>query len=159
MKKTNAIRILERNGVGYQLLEYTYNPDDLDVRTIAQENGLEIKEIYKTLVAKGNQSGLLVAVIPGNKKLDRKVMAQVSGNKKIGLVETSKLEELTGYIRGGCSPIGMKSSPPVYLDASARSLGAIWVNAGIRGLLVKINTSDLEKLSQAKVLEITEDYD
>ncbi|MEO0874828.1 MAG: Cys-tRNA(Pro) deacylase [Bacteroidota bacterium] len=155
MKKTNAIRILERNKIEYQLQEYTYDPEDLDVRKIAQDNGMAVQAVYKTLVAKGNKTNLLVAVIPGDKKLDRKAIAKASGNKKINLAPIDKLEELTGYIRGGCSPIGMKSKPPVYIDVSAEALGEIWVNAGMRGLLIKVRTSDLVQVCAASVLSIT----
>jgi len=155
MKKTNALRILERNKIPYQTLEYTYDPDNLDVRKIAADNDLDAKEVYKTLVAKGDKTGLLVAVIPGDKKLDRKALGKASGNKKINLVEISKLEKLTGYIRGGCSPIGMKSNPPVYLDASAEELDLIWVNAGVRGLLFGVGADDLVAASKAQVEDIS----
>ncbi len=159
MKKTNAIRILERKKVPYQLLEYTYDPENLDVKKIALDNKLEIAEVYKTLVVKGNKTGLLVAVIPGDKKLNRKAIAKASGNKKINLVPIDQLEALTGYIRGACSPIGMKSSPPIFVDITAEALGDIWVNAGMRGLLMKLKVDDLVKLSNAKLLDIAEVYD
>ena len=159
MKKTNALRILERNGIQYELQDYTYDPEDLDVRKIALENGMEIRAVYKTLVAKGNKTGLLVAVIPGDKKLDRKAIAKASGNKKINLVAIDKLEELTGYIRGGCSPIGMKGNPPVFIDTSAQALGEIWVNAGTRGLLMKVTTSELVQLCAGNVLDIAVEPD
>lgn len=154
MKKTNAIRLLERNRIEYQLQEYTYDPEDLDVRKIAQENGMAIQAVYKTLVAKGNKTNLLLAVIPGDKKLDRKAIAKASGNKKINLVTIDKLEALTGYIRGGCSPIGMKTRPPVYIDSSAEDLEEIWINAGTRGLLMKVHTSDLLKVCDGQIVAI-----
>ncbi len=159
MKKTNALRILEQNGIPYGLLEYTYDPEDLDVRKIAQENDLEIEVVYKTLVAKGNRTGLLVAVIPGHQRLDRKAIAKASGNKKINLVAIDELEGLTGYIRGGCSPVGMKSAPPVYIDSSALELGKIWVNAGTRGLLMKLQTADLVRVCKGNVVDIVMDVE
>ncbi len=156
MKKTNAIRILEKNNIPYELLEYDYSPEDLDVSKIAMDNNLNLEEIYKTLVLKGNNTGLIIAVVPGDKKLNKKKISKASGNKKISLVPISDLEKLTGYIRGGCSPIGMKSPFPVFIDLLAEELGGIWINAGTRGVLMKVDITDLKEICSASIVGISE---
>lgn len=150
------MRILEQEGIAYDTLAYTYDPQDLDVRKIAQENQLPIEQIYKTLAAWGDKTGLVVAVVPGHMKLRRKALAQATGNKKISLVPLDKLQALTGYIRGGCSPIGMKAQPPVFVDATAEALGYIWVNAGVRGILIGLRTDALLQASRGSLLDMSD---
>lgn len=151
MKKTNAIRILDRHKVQYELVEYKYDPNQLNVAVLAEANGLEVRSVFKTLVAKGNKTGIMVAVVPGDKSLNFKALAKASGNKKLTLVAVKEIQGLTGYIRGGCSPLGMKKDYPVFLDESALELGMIYVNAGVRGLLVGLEAEDLQKATSAKV--------
>ncbi|MEZ4985396.1 MAG: Cys-tRNA(Pro) deacylase [Saprospiraceae bacterium] len=135
MSKTNAIRLLEKEGIAYRVVPYTYNADNLDVAKIAADNGLALAQVFKTLVCKGDKTGIVVAVIPGDQQLDLKTLAQASGNKKIALLPMGELQAATGYMRGGCSPIGMKKNYPVYLDRAAEPWDEILINAGARGLL------------------------
>lgn len=154
-QKTNAIRILERHQIDYDLIHYTYDPENLSVEKIAQENDLPLETIFKTLVAKGNKTGVMVAVIPGNKSLDYKTLAKASSNKKVTLVPLKEIQNLTGYIRGGCSPIGMKKAYPVFIDTAAMRLEKIYINAGARGLLIGIKSKDLQVVSKAQIESIT----
>lgn len=154
MKKTNALRILDRNKITYETIEYTYNSERLAVDKIARDNDLALPLVYKTLVAKGDKTGIIVAVIPGQKELNFKALAKASGNKKITLVQVKELLELTGYIRGGCSPIGMKKAYPVFIDQDAAQEEIIYVNAGQRGLLFGAKPEDIRKVSRAIFAEI-----
>ena len=155
-KKTNALRILDRNKVKYELQEYTYDPEALSIGVLSKLNGFPVEEIYKTLVLKGDKTGHLVAVIPGNKSLIMKQLARVSGNKKVALIPVNDLEKLTGYIRGGCSPIGMKKAFPVYFDDSAVEKETIYVNAGQRGLLMRVNPQSLAKIVRGSFHPLSE---
>lgn len=143
MKKTNAVRLLDQREISYDLIPYTYDTEDLSVAQIAAANDLSVEAIFKTLVLKGDKTGPLVAVVPGDQNLDMKALAKLSGNKKTTLIAVKKIPSLTGYIRGGCSPLGMKKDFPVYLDESAQALSQVYVNAGQRGLLIKLAPSDL----------------
>ena len=155
MKKTNAARLLDRLKIPYELVPYTYDEGDLSVEEIAAANGLRVAEVYKTLVVKGDQTGVLVAVVPGDRELDFKDLARASGNKKIALVAVKELPGLTGYLRGGCSPLGMKKDYPVYLEEQALDCAAIYVNAGARGLFLKLKPEDLRHAAQATIAPIT----
>lgn len=154
MKKTNAMRILDSHGVAYVEAPYSYDPDQLGVATIAASLGLPAEQVYKTLVATGDKTGILVAVVPGDKELDFKLLAQHSGNKKIGLVPLKDLQPLTGYIRGGCSPVGMKKNYPVWLDESALLWDRIYINAGQRGLLIGVAPAEVVRVTNAGVAGI-----
>ena len=145
MTKTNALRLLDKAGVAYRLVEYQYDAEDLDVAKIAADNGLELAQVYKTLVCQGDKTGPLVAVVPGDAQLDLKALALASGNKKIALAPLAALTALTGYVRGGCSPIGMKKDFPVILDEDADYWDEILINAGARGLLFGTNPVTLTK--------------
>ena len=153
-KKTNALRLLDAQKARYETVEYHYDADDLSVEHIAKDNGLPLARIFKTLVAKGDKNGVAVAVVPGHKNLDFKALAKASGNKKMALVAVKDIQSLTGYIRGGCSPIGMKKDYPVYLDTSALAYDVIYVNAGQRGLLVGLSPEALRRATGAVVREI-----
>lgn len=155
MKKTNAVRLLDREGVAYELIEYTYDEADLSVPQIAAGNNLPVEAVYKTLVLKGDRSGPIVAVIPGDRSLDMKALAKASDNKKVAMVPVKDIPGLTGYIRGGCSPLGMKKDFPVFLDASALELPQILVNAGQRGLLIKLQPEVLQRVARVRVVEIS----
>ena len=154
MKKTNAIRLLAQKQITHRLLPYTYDADHLDVSTIAQAMGLPVALLYKTLVAKGDKTGVIVALVPGDKQLDYKALAKISGNKKVALVQVKDLLKLTGYIRGGCSPLGMKKDYPVYLDQSAELHEEIYINAGQRGMMIGIAPAHLIKISNAIIASI-----
>lgn len=140
------MRVLERAGVSYEVQAYTYDPTQLDVQHIALENQLPLEQIYKTLVLKGDKTGLLVALVNGNDQLHLKKVAQASQNKKVLLLPPKVLQGTTGYIRGGCSPIGMKKNFPTYLDQQAANLPHLYINAGVRGLLVRLSPNDLQRV-------------
>ncbi len=156
MKKTNAARILERLEITYELTPYHYEADDLSVPQIAETNGLAVEQIFKTLVAKGDKTGVLVAVVRGDHDLEFKSLARASGNKKITLVPVKELPALTGYIRGGCCPLGMKKAYPVYIDEAAREQDVVYVNAGQRGLFLKLHPKDLVRAASAKMVAIAQ---
>jgi len=156
MKKTNALRLLDQKKISYETLEYEYNEENLSVKKIAGDNFLKTENVFKTLVAKGDKNGVLVAVINGNQTLNLKSIAKASGNKKIALIPVKDLLKLTGYIRGGCSPIGMKKAFPVYIDNTANDFEMIYVNAGVRGILVKLKPDDLLKITNGKISGISD---
>ncbi len=153
-KKTNAVRILQQQKIPHDLLEYSYDVQDLTVDGIARANNLSVDEIFKTLVLEG-PAGITVAVIPGNQELNLKALAKSSGQKKIAMLPMKELLATVGYIRGGCSPIGMKKPFPVYLAQEALGLEKIYINAGQRGLFIHIAPQDLLQVTQAKAVDIT----
>lgn len=155
MKKTNALRILDRKKIDYSLIEYTYDPENLDLSKIAVDNDLEIETVYKTLVLKGDKNGTFVAVVPGHRSLNLKTAAKISGNKKVAMFAVKDLEKTTGYIRGGCSPVGMKKAFPVFIDNLALELDRVYVNAGIRGILFGVSAKDLELVCNLKFGDIS----
>lgn len=156
MKKTNALRILDQQNIPYQVIPYTFDDQKLSVPQIAANNKLPLSQVYKTLVTKGDKTGVIIAVIPGNTQLIFKALAKVSGNKKTTTIAVKDLENLTGYIRGGCSPIGMKKKFPVYIDQTAESLETIYVNAGKKGILIKLNPVDLKTITVGAFADIAE---
>ncbi|MDF0480433.1 Cys-tRNA(Pro) deacylase [Vagococcus sp. PNs007] len=154
IQKTNAIRLLDQKKITYAEQEFAYSEDHVDAVTVAHTLGEEEDEIFKTLVTVGNKTGPVVAVIPGNKELDLKRLAKVSGNKKIEMLPLKDLEATTGYIRGGCSPVGMKKLYPTYFDSSALDHDKIHVSAGRRGLQMSVNPKELGELVRAKFEDI-----
>ncbi|MEM1320232.1 MAG: Cys-tRNA(Pro) deacylase [Bacteroidota bacterium] len=156
MKKTNALRILDRHKVEYQLVEYQYSEDNLSVEQIAADNQLPLPQVFKTLVVKGDKQGVMVALIPGHGQLSFKALARASGNKKVTTVPVKDLERLTGYIRGGCSPLGMKKAFPLYMDQSALDFADIYVNAGKKGLLVRLSPQELQRVAGGQVALLAE---
>jgi Cys-tRNA(Pro)/Cys-tRNA(Cys) deacylase len=154
LKKTNALRLLDSAGVPYRLVEYRYDDENLSVEKIAMENQIPLDKIFKTLVLQGDHHGVLVAVTPGDKALDLKAVARLGGVKKIALVDPKALQSLTGYIRGGCSPVGMKKPFPVFVDESALLHDKILVNAGARGMLMELSPTALELLCGAQFAAI-----
>ncbi len=155
MKKTNAIRLLEKAKIQFNLVEYHYHPDKLELSQIAADNHLELKSVYKTLITKGDKTGPLVAVVPGDQSLNLKKLAACSGNKKIALIPVADLQKTTGYIRGGCSPIALKKPLAVYIDQRVMSLEEVFVNAGTRGLLLGCHPQDLKAITLASIVDIT----
>lgn len=154
--KTNAVRFLEQKKIPFTLLEYEFSENHLGAKNAADELGIDVSSIYKTLVAVGNKTGPIVAVVPGDKELDLKKIAKVSGNKKVDMLPMKELEPLTGYIHGGCSPVGMKKQLPTYFAKEAESLAEIRCSAGMRGLQLSINPNELIKLLRASYEDITE---
>ena len=145
MKKTNAARLLEGLKIPHTLQEYPVDESDLSAEHVAREVGLPLNQVFKTLVARGDRTGVIVAVLPGDGELDPKALASVSGNKKVDLVPMKEVQPLTGYLRGGCSPLGMKKKYPVFLDESARAFPFISVSAGLRGIQVYVAPEDLRR--------------
>ncbi len=155
MTKTNAARILDSFGIKYGLAAYDVDEMDLSAATVALKIGADIETVYKTLVLRGDKTGVLVAVIPGNKELDLKKAAKISGNKSVEMVAMKEILELTGYIRGGCSPVGMKKKYPVFIHEECILYDYIYVSAGMRGLQMKINPDDLIAVTKATVSDLT----
>ena len=155
MKKTNAIRHLDSMKIAYKLREYEVDESDLSAANVAKKSGLPIEQVYKTLVAHGDKSGVFLAVIPGGEELELKAVAIATGNKKVEMVPLKDVHPLTGYIRGGVSPIGTKKAYPVYLDESALAFPFISISAGHRGMQVLLNPRDLIRVVDAKTAKLT----
>ncbi|MBQ7477752.1 MAG: Cys-tRNA(Pro) deacylase, partial [Selenomonadaceae bacterium] len=152
--KTNAARILDTLGISYEIREYEVDEDDLSAVHVAQSVGMPIEMVFKTLVARGDKNGILMAVIPGAAELDLKALAAASGNKRVEMVHLKEVFALTGYIRGGCSPLGAKKEYPVYLDRHAEAQTTIAVSAGKRGEQLLLAPADLVRATRATVAEI-----
>ena len=153
--KTNAARLLDAQKIPYELVPYQVDESDLGAQHIADELGEDIRQVFKTLVLKGDRSGFFVCVVPGAEEVDLKVAAKVSGNKKCDLIPMKELLPLTGYVRGGCSPIGMKKAFPTYIHITVQSYDHVYVSAGVRGLQLKIAPQDLICMSHATVCHLT----
>lgn len=152
--KTNAARLLDSAGIAYELIPYSYSEDDLSAQSVAAELGEDIDMVFKTLVLRGDKSGLFVCVIPGDFEVDLKTAARLSGNKSCEMVHVKELLPLTGYIRGGCSPIGMKKQYPTFVHESALLYDYIYISAGQRGLQLKISPQDLIDFTGAQIYPI-----
>lgn len=153
--KTNAMRILDQQTIPYQEHMLDWNEDHLSATYVAEQLGIDPARIFKTLVATGQQTGPIVAVIPGNQEVDLKKLAQVSGNKKVDMLPLKELETTTGYIRGGCSPIGMKKLFPTYVADEASHWEQILVSAGKRGQQLELKPADLLLITHGKTAVIT----
>lgn len=154
IKKTNAARILDGLGIAYEVKTYAVDESDLSAVHVAQISGLDIKMIFKTLTARGDKTGVIMAVIGGGDELGLKALAKASGNKSVEMVALKELLPLTGYVRGGCSPLGAKKNFPVFLDARALSLEKISISAGQRGMQIVLAPKDLVKAVNATVAEL-----
>lgn len=152
--KTNAIRMVEQKKIPYTEHEYEWDESHLSTSSVAEQLPESQSRIFKTLVAVGNVTGPLVAVIPGEAELNLKKLAKVSGNKKVEMLHLKDLEATTGYIRGGCSPIGMKKLFPTYLDQIAESYEQIIVSAGRRGLQMELAPQDICALTSGQFADI-----
>lgn len=155
--KTNAARILDKIAVHYDLIAYPVDEDHLNAVHIAEQLGQPIEQVFKTILVRGDKSGVFVCVIPGALEVNLKKAASVSGNKKVETVAVKELFPLTGYIRGGCSPIGMKKKYPVYLDKQALAFSSIYISAGQRGLQLKLSPADLAQAVNATICSLTGD--
>ncbi|MBR4755447.1 MAG: Cys-tRNA(Pro) deacylase [Bacteroidales bacterium] len=143
MQKTNAARLLDAAGIPYSLIPYEVDEDHLDAAHVAASLGEDIDTVFKTLVLRGDRNGFFVCVIPGSMEVDLKVAASISGNKSCEMIHVKELLPTTGYIRGGCSPIGMKKQFPTFIHESALLYDHIFVSAGVRGLQIRISPTDL----------------
>ena len=152
--KTNAARLLDKAGLKYNLIPYEFDENDLAAQHVADSLGQDIAKVFKTLVLHGDKTGHIVAVIPGNMEVDLKALAKVSGNKKVEMIAMKDLLQVTGYIRGGCSPVGMKKRFPTYFHTTALDQDVIYVSAGVRGLQIEISPQDLINFVQAKIADV-----
>ena len=154
IKKTNAARILDGLGINYEIKTYEVDENDLSAVHVAQISGLNIEMIFKTLVARGDKTGIIMAVIGGGDELDLKALARASSNKSVEMIALKELLPLTGYVRGGCSPLGAKKNYPVFVDARALTLEKISVSAGQRGMQIVLSPQDLVRAANATVAEL-----
>ena len=143
MKKTNAARVLDNLKIHYKLVEYEVDESDLSAETVAKKVNLPPEQVFKTLVARGDKTGVLIACIPGDAELDLKAIAMVSRDKKVEMVPVKEIQQITGYIRGGVSPIGTKKRYPIFLDECAMKFPFISISAGARGVQVFVSPKDL----------------
>lgn len=153
--KTNAARLLDSAGIGYELIPYRVDEEDLSAVHVAQELGEDIRQVFKTLVLRGERTGLFVCVVPGESEVDLKKAARAAGDKKADLIPMKELLPTTGYIRGGCSPIGMKKPLPTFIDRSCMDFPTIYISAGVRGLQIKIAPDDLLAYTGATLSDLT----
>lgn len=152
--KTNAARLLDRAQIFYELVAYEVDEKDLSATHVAKQLGQDTRQLFKTLLLQGNKGGCFVCVIPADSEVDLKKAATISGNKKCDLIPQKDLLPVTGYIRGACSPIGMKKHFPTYIHSTCHDFPYIFVSAGQRGLQLKIAPLDLIKITQAETASI-----
>jgi Cys-tRNA(Pro)/Cys-tRNA(Cys) deacylase len=153
--KTNAIRILESKAIAHTTAEYGYDEDDLNAVTVANSIGALPETVFKTLAAQNDKNGIMVFVIPGNFELNLKKAAISSHSKSIEMLKVKELFPLTGYIRGGCSPIGMKKLFPTFIDETALLHEKIYVSAGVRGMQICLSPQDLAKVVEGVFSDLT----
>lgn len=154
ISKTNAARQLENQGIAYTLHQVDVDENDLSGVTLAHHLGVEPNMVFKTLVARGDKTGVLMACIPANEELNLKALAAASGNKHVEMVPLKDVRPLTGYVRGGCSPLGGKKDYPVYVDLSALEHQSIYISAGLRGVQILLNPEDLLRAVSGSLAEI-----
>lgn len=154
IQKTNAARLLDRAGISYRLVPYEVDETNLAADHVAESLGEDIRQVFKTIVLHGERTGHFVCVLPGDREIDLKKAARVAGDKKAELIAMKELLPLTGYIRGGCSPIGMKKPFPTFFHTTATDFPVIYVSAGVRGLQLEINPKDLIGYVGATVADI-----
>lgn len=150
-QKTNAARLLDAAGIGYELVPYEVDEEHLEASHVAEQLGEDLDQVFKTLVLRGDRNGLFVCVMPGSLEVDLKVAARISGNKSCEMLHVKELLPSTGYIRGGCSPIGMKKPLPTFIHESALLYDYIYVSAGVRGLQLRLAPADLIRFTAAEL--------
>jgi Cys-tRNA(Pro)/Cys-tRNA(Cys) deacylase len=156
INKTNAARLLDKAGIAYELIPYTVDENNLAVDHVAYELGENIEQVFKTLVLRGDRTGIFVCVVPGHTEVNLKRAAKISGNKSAEMIAMKELLPTTGYIRGGCSPIGLKKPFPIYLHHSCTQFDYIYISAGLRGLQIKISPTDLVSYTHATLGDVAE---
>ena len=154
MKKTNAVRILDRLAIPYELREYEVDESDLSAPTVARKVGLPLEQVFKTLVVRGDATGVVLACIPGGEELDLKALAAASGNKRAEMAPLRDVLPLTGYVRGGVSPVGTKKPYPFVLDETALGFAFVAVSAGMRGLQMLVAPGDLLRATDGRTARI-----
>jgi len=155
MIKTNVMRLLDQTKIEYKSMEYEVDENNLAGEHVAMQIGVPLEQVFKTLVAKGEKKGIIVFCLPVNTELNLKKAATAIGDKKIEMIHVKDLLALTGYIRGGCSPIGMKKKFPTYIDETAILFDTITISAGIRGCQLVVNPEQLIDYIEATVCELT----
>ena len=154
LPKTNAVRLLDRMGIAYELMNYEVDPEDLTAESVAAKIGMDPARVFKTLVARGDRHGIYLAVVPGDAQLDLKALAKQTGDRKVETVPLKDVQPLTGYIRGGVTVLACKKDYPAYLDESALAFEKISVSAGQRGLQIVLAPADYVRAVKAKVATI-----
>jgi len=155
MTKTNAVRMLEAAEILFSTFEYEVDENDLSGETVAKKINAETDAVFKTLVARNEANEIFVFCIPVTMELNLKKAARASGSRSIALIHVKELLMLTGYIRGGCSPIGMKKKFPTFLDETAQLFEMIFVSAGVRGMQIRLSPLDLQKMTEAEFADLT----
>lgn len=156
MVKTNAMRLLEQAGIEYKALEYEVDENNLAGEHVAMQIGVPLEQVFKTLVARGEKKGIMVFCLPVNTELNLKKAAAAVGDKKIEMIHVKDLLGLTGYVRGGCSPVGMKKKYPVFMDETAILFDTITISAGIRGCQLVVNPEQLIPYIEASLCDLTD---
>ncbi|MDR1222469.1 MAG: Cys-tRNA(Pro) deacylase [Tannerella sp.] len=156
--RTNAARLLDHAKIAYELIAYKFDENDLSAPHVAEALNEPIEQVFKTLVLKGDKSGYFVCIVPGDSEVDLKKAAKVSGNKNCDLIPQKDLCSLTGYIRGGCSPIGMKKHFPAYIHETCLLYESVFVSAGQRGLQMRIGTVDLIKITKSETVDLIDEW-
>ena len=154
INKTNAARLLDQLKIAYDLIPYEVDESDLGAQHIAEQLGLPVERLFKTLVLRGDKTGLIVCVIPGADEVDLKKAARVTGNKRVEMIHVKELLPLTGYIRGGCSPIGMKKAFPTWFHESVMDYDFVYCSAGQRGLQFRLAPADLVRAARGTLADL-----
>lgn len=154
--KTNAVRLLDQLGIRYELREYAVDPEDLAAESVAAKIGLPAAQVFKTLVARGERNGVVMAVVPGDQELDLKALAAAAGERKIALVPVKELQGLTGYIRGGVTALASKREYPVFVDETVELFDVVSISAGVRGLQILLSPADYLRASKASVAGLSQ---
>lgn len=155
VNKTNAARLLDKANIPYELIAYEVDETDLSATHVADQLGEEVEQVFKTLILHGDKSGYFVCIIPGAEEADLKKAAKASGNKSCEMIPMKDLLSVTGYIRGGCSPIGMKKPFPTYIHQTASDYKSIYISAGQRGVQIRISPADLIHFVKATECDLT----
>lgn len=154
INKTNAARLLDKQNIQYELISYEVDESDLSAIAVAAKLGQNIEQVFKTLVLRGDKTGVFVCIIPGGEEVELKKAAKASRNKNCAMVPMKEILELTGYIRGGCSPLGMKKKYPTFIDESCTLYDRIYISAGVRGLQIEIAPNDLIIATECQVCDL-----
>ena len=154
--KTNAARLLDQIGIAYELHEYEVDPDDLAAETVAAKIGLPPEQVFKTLVARGDRTGICMAVIPSNSELNLKALAAAAGDRKIQLTPVKELQSLTGYIRGGVTALASKKDYPVYVDETIQLFDLISISAGVRGMQILLAPADYLRVTKGTLAPLSQ---
>ena len=156
MIKTNAIRLLEQAGLSFRIVEYAYDANDLNGMHVSEQTGMPPEQVFKTLVTRGEKRGILVFCIPVCCELDLRKAARSADDKKVELIHVRELQNLTGYIRGGCSPVGMKKQFPTFIDETVQLYSEIAVSGGARGIQIVISPDDLIRYGNITTADLTQ---